>query len=222
MWFVCIFIISVQLCHGILDGMTGSDVGAVKLRLEEEKEKRLLLQNDVEILMLKVATMERKLEKDADGKTERKLEKDADGASSTSRTVAFMAYRVRSLTHIELNQKLVFDKVATNEGNGYSAITGTFTAPISGYYYFTWMTSHAKTGVSPDNDLVTGIFVNGDYKIPSASVVIDTMIMGFNSAVFRLNATDIVWIGVSKGIGKYSNSNQYCYYPTFIGIFVSS
>ncbi|KAL3853132.1 hypothetical protein ACJMK2_016702 [Sinanodonta woodiana] len=218
MWFVCIFIISVQLCHGILDEMTRSDVGAVKLRLEEEKEKRLLLQNDVEILMLKVANMERKLEKDADGKTERELEKDADGSSSRSRNVVFMAYRDSSLTNIGLNQKIVFNKVATNEGNGYSAITGIFTAPISGYYYFTWLTSHEKT----DTDLVNGIVVNGDYRTRSDVVVNGNYIIGGNSGVYRLNATDNVWIGVSRGNLKYSNSDQYWYRTTVFGIHIVS
>ncbi|KAL3853131.1 hypothetical protein ACJMK2_016701 [Sinanodonta woodiana] len=208
MLFLCIFIISVQLCHGMFDGMTCSDVGAVKLRLEEEKEKRLLLQNDVEILMLKV------------GNLERKLEKETDGSSSRSRNVAFMAYRDTPLTNIGLNQKLVFDKVATNEGNGYSAITGIFTVPISGIYFFTWMTAHAKTVVSPDTDLVTGIVVNGEYKVHTAAVVTHGFNMGGNSAVFRLNAADNVWIGVSLGNGIYSNSGSRWYYPTFSGFLV--
>ncbi|KAL3853133.1 hypothetical protein ACJMK2_016703 [Sinanodonta woodiana] len=207
MLFLCIFIISVQLCHGILDEMTCSDVGAVKLRLEEEKEKRLLLQNDVEILMLKV------------GNLERKLEKDADSSSSRSRNVAFMAYRDTPLTNIGLNQKLVFDKVATNEGNGYSAITGIFTVPISGIYFFTWMTAHAKTVASPDTDLVTGIVVNGEYKV-HAAVAVSYFNMGGNSAVFRLNAADIVWIGVPNGNGMFSNSGSRWYYPTFSGFLV--
>ncbi|KAL3853128.1 hypothetical protein ACJMK2_016698 [Sinanodonta woodiana] len=208
MLFLCIFIISVQLCHGILDEMTCSDVGAVKLRLEEEKEKRLLLQNDVEILMLKV------------GNLERKLKKDADGSPSRSRNVAFTAYRGTSLTNIKEDQKLVFDKVVTNEGNGYSAITGTFTAPISGIYFFTWMTSHLKTLVSPETNLVTGIVVNGEYKVHAAAVIAHGFNMGGNSAVLLLNAADFVWIGVSKGNGLFSDSGSRWYYPTFAGFLV--
>ncbi|KAK3581297.1 hypothetical protein CHS0354_033032 [Potamilus streckersoni] len=172
MWFLCIFIISVYLCHGILDGMTCSEVGAVKLRLEEEKEKRLMLQNEVEILMLKVANLERK------------LAKDADGSSSRSRNVAFMVYRNTSLTNLELKQKLVFVKVAMNVGNGYSAITGVFTASVSGIYFFIWMTSHAMGIVSPDTDLITIIVVNGEYKVHAGIAITHGFHMGGNSAVF--------------------------------------
>ena len=41
-----------------LDDASNSDVAAVRLRLEEEKSKRLILQNDVEILMMKVEKLE--------------------------------------------------------------------------------------------------------------------------------------------------------------------
>ena len=43
----------------LLDTMDEGDLAAVKFRLEDEKSKRLLLQNDMEALMLKMAKMER-------------------------------------------------------------------------------------------------------------------------------------------------------------------
>ena len=47
---------------GSLDDVSSSDVQAVKIRLSEEKSKRLLLQNDIEALMLRLEELERKTE----------------------------------------------------------------------------------------------------------------------------------------------------------------
>ena len=47
---------------GFLDDVSSSDVQAVKIRLSEEKSKRLLLQNDIEALMLRLEELERKTE----------------------------------------------------------------------------------------------------------------------------------------------------------------
>ena len=47
------------LSKKFLEGLENEDVRVVRHRLEEEKEKRLLIQNDVEVLMLKVAQLER-------------------------------------------------------------------------------------------------------------------------------------------------------------------
>ena len=45
-----------------LDDVSSSDVQAVKIRLSEEKSKRLLLQNDIEALMLRLEELEKKTE----------------------------------------------------------------------------------------------------------------------------------------------------------------
>ena len=59
----CFFVISLlfggKLSLGLLDDALSSDVNVVKLRLSEEKSKRLLIQNDVESLMLKMEEMQR-------------------------------------------------------------------------------------------------------------------------------------------------------------------
>ena len=47
---------------GFLDDVSSSDVQAVKIRLSEEKSKRLLLQNDIEALMLRLEELEKKTE----------------------------------------------------------------------------------------------------------------------------------------------------------------
>ena len=62
---ICCFLNIVSLLFGgtlslgLLDDASNSDVKVVKLRLSEEKSKRLLIQNDVESLMLKTEEMQR-------------------------------------------------------------------------------------------------------------------------------------------------------------------
>ena len=59
---ICVFPFIAITLAGLLDDASHSDVIAVRQRLEEEKSKRMLLQNDVEILMAKVEKMERILD----------------------------------------------------------------------------------------------------------------------------------------------------------------
>ena len=60
---VCLLLFSWTVVSSkFLDDVSGSDVNAVRIRLTEEKSKRLLLQNDVETLMGKVEELERKLQ----------------------------------------------------------------------------------------------------------------------------------------------------------------
>ena len=44
---------------GLLDDTSNSDVNVVKIRLSEEKSKRLLIQNDVESIMLRMEEIDR-------------------------------------------------------------------------------------------------------------------------------------------------------------------
>ena len=52
-------VFEITLASGLLDDTSNSDVNVVKIRLSEEKSKRLLMQNDVESLMLRMEEMER-------------------------------------------------------------------------------------------------------------------------------------------------------------------
>ena len=58
---VFLILISLQFTVGFLDDASNADVSVVKVRLSEEKSKRLLLQNDIETLMLKTEKMERQI-----------------------------------------------------------------------------------------------------------------------------------------------------------------
>lgn len=46
----------------LFDRLDDRDVSAVAFRLQDEKEKRLLIQNDVDVIMLKFGQLERSIE----------------------------------------------------------------------------------------------------------------------------------------------------------------
>ena len=56
-------------------------------------------------------------------------------------TVAFSAYVDQNTPPSGANNKFVFNKVLTNEGEAYDESTGVFTCPISGIYVFTVVAS---------------------------------------------------------------------------------
>ncbi|XP_060564160.1 complement C1q-like protein 4 [Ruditapes philippinarum] len=58
---------------------------------------------------------------------------------------------------------LSFAKVITNEGNAFDTLTGKFTCPVSGLYYFSL---HIVKKRSPSVDYVgCYIYLNGSYKV---------------------------------------------------------
>ncbi|CAG2205983.1 C1QL [Mytilus edulis] len=61
--------------------------------------------------------------------------KDIEIQPAQRKTIAFSVTRKSDIT-LSPFQTLVFDKVYSNEGGGYNAHTGLFTAPVNGMYYF--------------------------------------------------------------------------------------
>ncbi|CAC5375370.1 unnamed protein product [Mytilus coruscus] len=60
--------------------------------------------------------------------------------SDTTQTVAFSAYLSKSFDGSTFGtlREIVYDKLESNIGHAYNNYTGTFVAPISGVYAFTW------------------------------------------------------------------------------------
>ena len=58
---IVLLLLGGKLSLGLLDDASNSDINVVKLRLSEEKSKRLLMQNGVESLMVKTEEIQRML-----------------------------------------------------------------------------------------------------------------------------------------------------------------
>ena len=82
-----------------------------------------------------------------------------DNEKSPLNTSVVAFHASYSKSHISLNAEtiLVFDRVLSNHGSGYSESSGTFRAPVEGTYYFTL---HLLALSS--NTLHNGIYKNGD------------------------------------------------------------
>ena len=52
--------------------------------------------------------------------------------------MAFSACLDHTLTNIQKNQKIVFNQLILNEGDGYDETTGVFTCPKTGLYLVTF------------------------------------------------------------------------------------
>ncbi|XP_045206985.2 uncharacterized protein LOC123559250 [Mercenaria mercenaria] len=52
--------------------------------------------------------------------------------------VAFSAYLTNTNSHTVIGQAIKFDQVLLNNGSGYNAYTGAFTAPVTGVYLFSF------------------------------------------------------------------------------------
>lgn len=80
--------------------------------------------------------------------------------------VAFYAYLSNhDVASSAIHHIIVFDKAVTNVGNAYHPHSGTFIAPRSGLYVFTWTirqdgTSHHVTELLVDNNMVNSIYMD--------------------------------------------------------------
>ncbi|XP_052076983.1 complement C1q tumor necrosis factor-related protein 3-like [Mytilus californianus] len=99
-----------------------------KLRVLEEKFAKL--ENDCKQSTLRIEEMSKSVN------SRRLLLPNSD----TTQTVAFSAYLSKSFDGSTFGtlREIVYDKLESNIGHAYNNYTGTFVAPISGVYAFTW------------------------------------------------------------------------------------
>ncbi|KAL3853092.1 hypothetical protein ACJMK2_016670 [Sinanodonta woodiana] len=114
----------------ILEKAGEADLDAVRIRLEAEKAKRLLLENDVEVLMLKVEELKRAFYQMSENN-----KVSPGNVTFLIAGIAFTATLSIETTHV-YGQTVIFDNVKLNEGNGYDSSTGRFRAPFRGFYFF--------------------------------------------------------------------------------------
>nr|XP_011427276.2 heavy metal-binding protein HIP [Crassostrea gigas] len=115
--------------------------------------------------------------------------------------VAFYAYlSTHDTTSSAIHHIIVFDKVITNVGNAYHPHSGTFIAPRSGLYVFTWTirqhgTSYHVTEFLVDNNIVNVIYMDPG-NVMSGSVT--------GTVVVHVNQGDDVLVRT----GSNSNNGQ--------------
>lgn len=123
--------------------------------------------------------------------------------------VAFDARLNRRVTNLAKNGRVVFGNVDLNEGLGYNASTGIFTAPSGGVYVFDW-TTLTWGGLSAYTSLV----VNDKFKSWNHchDTTSKTWLPCSKMTAVKLNQGDKVWIGVFSG-----KANIYETYTSFSG-----
>ncbi|KAL4218289.1 Complement C1q-like protein 3 [Mactra antiquata] len=133
--------------------------------------------------------------------------------------VAFTAYLAHDVDPGR-KQTIKFDKVITNDGNGYNNNTGIFTCPEDGVYLFSFFLGQrgAHDGsmqmsaelVVNNNVMVTGV-------VETQHVYQD--LQGGNMAVVRLNLGDAVWVE-SVFDGHHVEGSQTLRLTTFSGVYL--
>ncbi|KAL3868582.1 hypothetical protein ACJMK2_041383 [Sinanodonta woodiana] len=158
----------------LLDGASDGDVNAVRLRLAEERERRLLLENDVQLLTLRYAQLQRLF----------------DQAMSP---VGFAA-KLSTHTTIQNGEVLKLDKVDMNEGNCYNPALGVFRAPVKGMYVFS-ITAMTREGVP-----VHMVLKNGDKELTRlfAGDIASGRMVGAVSVPAILSKNDNIFIEAIK------------------------
>ncbi|XP_052083633.1 complement C1q-like protein 4 [Mytilus californianus] len=121
---------------------------------------------------------------------------------------AFTAYRA-SRQSLSVNTVVKFDKVWTNNGNGYNPSSGVFTAPMAGLYHF------AAVVMSTDGKTLFVRLFNNNAKITSSYITSTGYKTGTFDVVLTLEKGDKVSIKSGHNSQTiYSDSDNYC---TFSG-----
>ncbi|KAL2094530.1 hypothetical protein ACEWY4_009249 [Coilia grayii] len=106
---------------------------------------------------------------------------------------------------------LVYKKIFTNVGNAYSPITGIFTAPVRGVYYFRF----TAVGKSSSHRLVIRLVKNGEqvmamYELPNDNEYVN------NAVVLQLEVGDIIYMQLPSSNEAFDNSNNHTTFSGFL------
>ncbi|XP_070541974.1 complement C1q subcomponent subunit B-like [Ptychodera flava] len=129
--------------------------------------------------------------------------------------MAFSVVRTSSLGPVSSHTTVIYDKVYSNVGNGYSSSTGKFTCSVSGIYFFmiSGMRIHSHSHfmyicLMKNNEKLPCVYVHNSgqrhYGAASNSVIID------------LEAGDEVWVRLGYGHALYSDSNEYASFTGYL------
>lgn len=141
------------------------------------------------------------------------LEDSATTNYTASPVVAFHASWVSGAPTSSM-QVLKYTSISLNVGNAYSNVTGKFTAPRAGIYYFAVTNTPGKIGTSNIFELATNeALYSLGYNTPYEGYYSQSTIQG----IIHLNAGQEIWVKASH-FGDVYNS-EYC---TFSGFLLAS
>lgn len=131
-------------------------------------------------------------------------------AQSSSGSVAFMASITKTLPNVGSHQHIVFDRVITNVGGGYSASTGHFTAPVAGIYaFFVALTNRPQHSASVD------LYHNGKWVghvlAHGSATNSDLFVTSTLPSVVQLQAGDEVWVQNESSFSDVEEIDGYNY-----------
>jgi hypothetical protein len=126
--------------------------------------------------------------------------------------LAFTAVLGHSLGPLPIHRAVKYPLIITNIGNGYNPATGSFTARVSGMYYF----SYTMYSGSPTTNSVVGLMKNGQMIVTTWDTAGgDINDSATNAAVLQLEAGDFVYIQLYANRNIYDDNGRY---TTFSGL----
>ena len=107
-----------------------------------------------------------------------------------TQNVAFTVYLDRTVAQLGLGQRIPFNKVLLNDGNGFNAQRGVFVCPRTGVYLFIFnINSYAK------GEIDAKLLIDGKNQLDAvASAGTGVYEMSGNTAVLRVTVGQSVWV----------------------------
>ena len=122
---------------------------------------------------------------------------------------------VRGSGHVSATTYIIYNSVKANNGGHYNSSNGRFTAPVAGYYFFSWTT------IKNNTNTVTRLYIhkNGSSAYGDRHLRLDNgQVYGDNgtmTAVIQLAKNDYVQIYLGAG-SVYGATEEYCIFNGYL------
>jgi len=126
--------------------------------------------------------------------------------------VAFTAIKVQIQSNIGLNQKILFDRVDLNEGNGFHVNQGVFIAPASGIYIFSFTIQSNPSHSYLHADLV----LNGRRIVTFHGAPGTTYDQGSHTVFLNVRAGEEVWVQNDDFGHEYVHGDMYSSFSGYL------
>jgi hypothetical protein len=140
----------------------------------------------------------------------------ADGNITTPSNSAFIAY----MTATSTASTIPFNATSLNRGSNFNTSTYTFTAPVTGLYWFNLIITYDGSGTNPNINFIS-LYVNGgrarDFFEGNPAWTTNTE--WHSSITYYLNAGDTAF-AYNGGAGNIQGGNNPNYYSLFSGYLI--